>query len=184
MNLNSSDALPTEPVPEKILSRPRFAERTEEKEMAPVRVLFLCTGNSCRSQMAEALLRRVAPASVMEVVSAGTDPKPVHPDAIRAMREIRVDISGQHSKPLEPYMRQEFDFAITLCDEAQQACPAFPGAARSLHWSLPDPAVVNGSREERIALFRAVRNEISERIDGLLPAIFDRLLEKAYAVKS
>ena len=149
--------------------------------MGAVRVLFLCTGNSCRSQMAEGLLRRVVPASVLEVVSAGTDPKPVDPDAIRAMREIRVDISAQRSKSVKPFLEQEFDYAITLCDEVQQACPNFPGVARRLHWSLPDPAAAGGSEEERLAEFRAVRNELSGRIEGLFEGIFGRLLEKTYA---
>ena len=131
--------------------------------------------------MAEGLLRRVVPTSVLEVVSAGTDPKPVDPDAIRAMREIRVDISAQRSKSVEPFLEQEFDYAITLCDEAQQACPSFPGAAQRLHWGLPDPTAAGGSEDERLAAFRAVRNELSGRIEGLLEGIFERLLEKTYA---
>ena len=149
--------------------------------MQPVRVLFLCTGNSCRSQMAEALLRRVVPTPVVEVVSAGADPKPVHAYAILAMREIDVDISTQRSKSLQPFLEQEFDFAITLCDEAQQACPSFPGAARHLHWSLADPAAAEGSEQERLAVFRAVRNQLSGQIEGLLQEVFERLLEKTYA---
>lgn len=149
--------------------------------MGPVRILFLCTGNSCRSQMAEGLLRRVVPTSVLEVVSAGTDPKPVDPDAIRAMREIGVDISAQRSKSVEPFLEQEFDYAITLCDEAQQTCPKFPSAVRRLHWSLPDPAAAEGTQEERLEVFRSVRNELSGQIEGLLEGIFERLLEKTYA---
>jgi len=149
--------------------------------MALIRVLFLCTGNSCRSQMAEGLLRRVVPVDVLEVVSAGTHPKPVHHHAIRAMSEIGVDISGQRSKPLAPFLGQEFDFAITLCDEARQACPNFPGAARQLHWSVADPAAAQGSEEERLLAFREARNELSGRIEGLLRELFERLLEKSYA---
>jgi len=133
--------------------------------------------------MAEALLRRVVPTPVVEVVSAGTDPQPVHPQAVLAMREIGVDISTQQSKSLQPFLDQEFDFAITLCDEAQQACPSFPGSARHLHWPLADPAAAEGSAEARREVFRAVRNELSERIEGMLTGIFERLLEKTYAEK-
>ena len=133
--------------------------------------------------MAEGLLRRVVPTPVVEVVSAGTDPKPVHPLAVLAMREISVDISNQQSKSLQPFLNQEFDFAITLCDEAQQACPSFPGSAQHLHWPLRDPAAAEGSEGERLGAFRAVRNELSGRIEGLLTGIFERLLEKTYAEK-
>ena len=149
--------------------------------MHPVRVLFLCTGNSCRSQMAEGLLRRIVPPAVGEVASAGTNPKPVHPDAIRIMREILVDISGQQSKSLDQFLGREFDYVITLCDEAQEACPTFPGAVERFHWGLPDPAAVRGAEEERLAAFRTVRNDLATRIDGLLEDIFGKLLEKAYA---
>ncbi|MGH9786965.1 MAG: arsenate reductase ArsC [Terriglobia bacterium] len=149
--------------------------------MHPVRVLFLCTGNSCRSQMAEGLLRRIVPPAVVEVASAGTNPKPVHPDAIRIMREILVDISAQRSKPLDQFLGREFDYVITLCDEARQVCPTFPGAAERHHWSLPDPAAAQGPEEERLAAFRAVRNDLATRIDGMLESIFGKLLEKAYA---
>ena len=151
-----------------------------EEEMDPVRVLFLCTGNSCRSQMAEGLLRRVVPVPVVEVISAGTDPRSVHPLAVAIMREIGVDISEQRSKALDPYVGQEFDFAITLCDEAQKACPSFPGTAKHIHWPLRDPAAAEGSELERLTVFRAVRNELSGRIEGMLRDIFERLLEKAY----
>ena len=148
--------------------------------MPIVRVLFLCTGNSCRSQMAEGLLRHVVPGGVGEVASAGTDPKPVHRDAIWCMAEIGVDISGQRSKSLDTFWGQEFDYAITLCDEAQQACPEFPGAARCLHWNLPDPALAQGTDRERKVVFRAVRNELAARIEGLMEGILDRFLLKAY----
>lgn len=149
--------------------------------MEPVRVLFLCTGNSCRSQMAEGLLRRVVPTPAVEVVSAGTDPQPVHPLAVLAMREISVDISTQRSKSLQLFLDQEFDFAITLCDDAQRACPSFPGSAQRLHWPIADPVAAVGLEEERLAVFRAVRNELSGRIEGMLRELFERLLEKTYA---
>jgi protein-tyrosine-phosphatase len=134
--------------------------------------------------MAEGLLRRVVPTPVVEVVSAGTAPQPVHPHAVLAMREIDVDISTQQSKSLQPFLDQEFDFAITLCDEAQQACPSFPGSARHLHWPLPDPAAAEGPQEKRLEAFRAVRNELSGRIEGMLTEILERLLEKTYAEES
>jgi len=148
--------------------------------MPTVRILFLCTGNSCRSQMAEGLLRRLVPPGVGEIVSAGTDPKPVHRDAIWNMAEIGIDISTQRSKSLDEFLGQEFDYAITLCEEAQQSCPAFPGAARCLHWSLPDPAAAQGTDRERMAVFRTVRNELSARIEALMEGILDRFLLKAY----
>ena len=130
--------------------------------------------------MAEGLLRRLVPPGVGEVVSAGTAPKPVQGDAIRIMAEIGIDISAQRSKPLEEFLGREFDYAITLCDEAQQACPAFPGAARRLHWSLPDPAAAQGTDRERMAAFRTVRNELAARIEGLMEGVLDRFLLKAY----
>ena len=183
MNQNSGETLALTPIPETISPGKLFPGSPVEKEMEPVRVLFLCTGNSCRSQMAEGLLRRVVPTPVVEVVSAGTDPRPVNPFAALAMREIGVDISAQQSKSLQPFLDQEFDFAITLCDEAQQACPSFPGSARHLHWPLTDPAAAEGSERKRLEAFRAVRNELSGRIDGMLTGIFERLLEKTYDEK-
>ena len=130
--------------------------------------------------MAEGLLRRLVPPEVLETASAGTAPKPVHPDAVRSMKEIGIDISAQRSKSLDLFWGQEFDFVLTLCDEAQQACPAFPGAAQQIHWSLPDPAAAQGTEEARMTVFRSVRGELAARINGLLPEIFDRLLRKAY----
>ena len=155
-----------------------------EKEVQPLRVLFLCTGNSCRSQMAEALLRRAVPTPALEVASAGTHPKPVHPNAILAMREIDVDISAQRSKSLQPFLKQDFDYAITLCEDAERTCPSFPGTARRLHWPLPDPAAAEGAEAERLEAFRSARNKLSARIEGLLPEILDRLLERMHGEQS
>lgn len=143
--------------------------------MLPVKVLFLCTGNSFRSQMAEGLLRHLGDGAV-EVASAGTHPKPIHPDAIRCLREIGVDISAQRSKSIEPFLEQPFDYVITLCDAAKQECPVFPGASESLHWSLPDPAAVQGTDEERMRVFRSVREELATRIQDLLATVLDRFL--------
>ncbi len=128
------------------------------------RVLFLCTHNSARSQMAEGLLRDMA-RDRFEAMSAGTEATHVRPLAVRAMEEIGVDISGQGSKTLERYLGEPFDYVITVCDEANEACPFFPGAKNRLHWSFRDPSRATGSDEERLEVFREVRDEIRERIE-------------------
>ena len=128
------------------------------------RVLFLCTHNSARSQMAEGLLRQFA-GDRFEVYSAGTEATVVRPQAIEVMREIGVDISGQESKTLEGYLEQPFDYVITVCDTANEACPVFPGAKRRLHWSFEDPAVAVGSEEGRLKVFRSVRDKIREQLE-------------------
>jgi arsenate reductase len=130
-------------------------------------VLFLCTHNSARSQMAEGLLRNLA-GDRFEVMSAGTEATHVRPLAIRAMGELGIDISGQESKTLEKYLKEPFDYVITVCDDANEACPVFPGARRRLHWSFEDPAQATGSEEERLRVFQSVRDEIRERIEGEL----------------
>jgi arsenate reductase (thioredoxin) len=127
------------------------------------RVLFLCTHNSARSQMAEGVLRDLA-GDRFEVHSAGTEAAHVRPLAVRAMDEIGVDISEQESKTLERYVGEPFDYVITVCDEANEACPFFPGAKRRLHWSFEDPSQTEGSEEERLGVFRRVRDEIRECI--------------------
>jgi arsenate reductase (thioredoxin) len=126
------------------------------------RVLFLCTHNSARSQMAEGLLRHLA-GDRFEAYSAGTEATYVRPLAIRAMDEIGVDISGQESKTLDRYLGEPFDYVITVCDDANEACPFFPGATTCLHWSLPDPSAAKGSEEERLAVFRSVRDQLRDR---------------------
>ena len=128
------------------------------------RVLFLCTHNSARSQMAEGLLRHLA-GDRFEVYSAGTEATHVRPLAIRAMDEIGVDISGQESETLDRYLEEPFDYVITVCDDANEACPFFPGATTRLHWSLRDPSQARGSEEVRLAAFRSVRNELRSRIE-------------------
>jgi arsenate reductase len=133
------------------------------------RVLFLCTHNSARSQMAEGLLRALA-GDRFEAMSAGTEATHVRPLAIRAMRELGVDISGQESKTLDRYLREPFDYVITVCDDANEACPFFPGAANRLHWSFEDPSRAEGSEEERLAVFRSVRDRIRQRIEDDLGA--------------
>jgi arsenate reductase (thioredoxin) len=127
------------------------------------RVLFLCTHNSARSQMAEGLLRAWA-GDRFEVHSAGVEATGVRPLAIRAMDELGIDIRGQTSKRVDVYQGQEFDAAITVCDDAREACPFFPGAAVQRHWSFDDPSGATGSEEERLQVFRRVRDEIGARI--------------------
>jgi arsenate reductase (thioredoxin) len=131
------------------------------------KVLFLCTHNSARSQMAEGLLRHLA-GDRFEVMSAGTEATHIRPLAIRAMDEIGVDISGQESKTLERYLGKPFDYVITVCDDANEACPFFPGATNRLHWSLPDPSAAKGSEEERLEVFRSVRDALRDRVQAEL----------------
>jgi arsenate reductase (thioredoxin) len=134
----------------------------EEKQRR--RVLFLCTHNSARSQMAEGQLRDIA-GDRFEALSAGTEATHIRPLAVRVMEEIGIDISGQESKTLESYLGEPFDHVVTVCDEANEACPYFPGAKNRLHWSLEDPSKTEGSEEERLAVFRRVRDELGERIE-------------------
>jgi arsenate reductase len=132
--------------------------------MTKARILFLCTHNSARSQMAEGLLRDLA-GDRFEAHSAGTEATHLRPLAIRAMEEVGVDISGQESKTLDRYLEEPFDYVITVCDEANEACPFFSGAKNRLHWSFEDPSQATGSEKERLAVFRRVRDEIRERIE-------------------
>ena len=131
------------------------------------RVLFLCTHNSARSQMAEGLLRHLA-GDRFEAHSAGTEATHIRPLAIRAMDEIGVDISGQESKTLERYFGEPFDYVITVCDDANEACPFFSGATNRLHWSLLDPSAAEGTEEERLAVFRSVRDALRDRVQAEL----------------
>jgi len=124
-----------------------------------MRVLILCTGNSARSQMAEGLLRHDGGA-VFEVFSAGTKPSHVRPEALAAMREVEIDISGHRSKSVDEFAGQAFDYVITVCDNAKESCPVFPAATKWIHWSLDDPAAVQGSEEQRLAEFRRVRDQL------------------------
>jgi arsenate reductase (thioredoxin) len=124
--------------------------------MEKKRVLILCTGNSARSQMAEGLLRHDA-GERFDVESAGTKPGIVRSEAIAAMKELGIDISGHRSKHVDEFGGQKFDYVITVCGNAKESCPVFFGAAKRLHQSFEDPAALNGSEEERLALFRRVR---------------------------
>jgi arsenate reductase len=129
----------------------------------PQRVLILCTGNSARSQMAEGLLRHLSEREI-EVHSAGTKPVGVNPLAIAAMRELAIDISAHHSKSVSEFAGQHFDTVITVCDSAAESCPFFPGAPRRIHWSLPDPAAVQGNDAAKIASFRNVRDALAAHL--------------------
>ena len=129
----------------------------------PIRVLFLCTHNSARSQMAEALLAQIG-GERFEVVSAGTEATRVHPLAIRAMADVGIDISGARSKHLNEYLGQNFDYVITVCDSANESCPVFPGSPQRIHWSFADPSAAEGSENDRYRAFERVRNEITMRL--------------------
>ena len=127
------------------------------------RVLILCTGNSARSQMAEGILREIG-GDRFEAQSAGVDPTRVRAEAIEAMREIGIDISAHRSKSVNEFVDQDFDYIITVCDNARESCPVFPGNASRIHWSFDDPAAVEGSHSERLAAFRTVRDQIADRL--------------------
>ncbi len=131
------------------------------------RILFICTHNSARSQMAESLLRHLD-GDRFEVYSAGTEATQVRPLAIEVMRELDIDISGQQSKTLDRYVGEPFDKVITVCDTAAEACPVFPGAREQLHWSFPDPSQATGSPEAQRAVYRAARDAIRAWLEGEL----------------
>lgn len=131
------------------------------------RVLFLCIHNSARSQMAEGLLRALGGAR-FEAASAGVSAGALRPEAVEVMREIGIDISGQQPKAAAAIAGTRFDLMVTTCDEAKEACPLFPGARDTRHWSFPDPAAVSGPPELRLAAFRAVRDGLRERILNLV----------------
>ncbi len=127
------------------------------------RVLILCTGNSARSQMAEGLLRSDA-GDRFEVASAGVEPKRVRSEAIEVMHEIGIDISDHRSKSVDEFARQEFDYVITVCDNANERCPIFPGNGKRIHWSFDDPAAAEGDDDTKLRVFRRVRDEIRHRL--------------------
>jgi arsenate reductase len=131
--------------------------------MPKARVLFLCTGNSARSQMAEGYLRHLA-GDRFAVASAGINPTVVNPLAIKVMSEVGVDISGQQSKSAGSLLGQHFPYVITVCDSANERCPIFPGVVKRLHWSLEDPAAARGSESERLSVFRRIRDQIGEHV--------------------
>src|SRR5277367_4197368 len=142
---------------------PAVAHPHRSTPMSKARVLFLCTGNSARSQMAEGYLRHVA-GNEFEPLSAGIEPKGLNPLAVEAMQEIGIDISRQASKDVRELLGQAIPYVITVCDNAKARCPIFPRTYKFLHWSLEDPAETPGSHDEKLAVFRQVRDEIAQRI--------------------
>jgi ArsR family transcriptional regulator, arsenate/arsenite/antimonite-responsive transcriptional repressor / arsenate reductase (thioredoxin) len=149
----------------------RLAPRRPRPVGAPAghpRVLFLCTGNSARSQIAEALLEHRS-AHTIAARSAGSHPKPLHPNAVRVMAERGIDISGQRTKPLTRFARMRFDRVVTLCDKVREICPDFPGTPIAAHWSIADPAAAGDSDEQTYQTFRRLADELDTRV-GLLIA--------------
>jgi arsenate reductase len=131
------------------------------------RVIFVCTHNSARSQMAEGMLRAWG-GEGFEAFSAGTEATAVRPEAIQVMREIGIDISGQQSKTLQPFLGQAFSWLITVCDQAKEACPTLPGVVQQAHWSIDDPSAVEGDDEMRLQAFRGARDALRDRIDDFM----------------
>lgn len=136
---------------------------TGARHSGPIRVLFVCTGNSARSIMAEALLRHHG-GDRFEVHSAGTEPRGINPLTLRVLAEAGIDASGARSKSVNEFLDETFDHVVTVCDEARQVCPVFPGVHESLHWGYEDPAEAKGTEAERLAVFRKVFIQIGERV--------------------
>ena len=134
----------------------------------PIRVLFVCTGNSARSVMAEALLRQQGGAA-FDVYSAGTEPRGINPLTVRTLEAAGLDASWARSKSVTEFLGQPFDYVITVCDQARQSCPVFPGVHESLHWGYEDPAAAEGTEEERLEVFRRVFIGLGQRIAMFIP---------------
>jgi arsenate reductase len=135
--------------------------------MNPIRVLVICTGNSARSVMAEALIRRYG-GSDIEVHSAGTEPTGINPLTERVLDEAGIDHSWARSKSVDEFLGQQFDYVITVCDQARQACPVFPGVHETLHWGYEDPAAVEGTEDERLRAFRSTLTMMAGRIQSFI----------------
>jgi ArsR family transcriptional regulator, arsenate/arsenite/antimonite-responsive transcriptional repressor / arsenate reductase (thioredoxin) len=140
------------------------------RAVGSARVLFLCTGNSSRSQIAEALAEHLS-GGALSAVSAGSNPKPLHPNAVRVMRERGIDLSGRRSKHLSEFTGRRFDHVISLCDRVREVCPEFPDGPELIHWSIPDPAQAPGSDIETLPAFERTATELSVRIAFLIEAI-------------
>ena len=137
--------------------------------MVRKKVLILCTGNSARSQMAEGLLRHDA-GERFEVESAGTKPGQVRPEAIKVMNELGINISSHRSKSVDEFARQDFDYVLTVCDNAKESCPVYPGHGNRMHHSFEDPAAAKGSEGERLSVYRRVRDQIRDYLRSFPPA--------------
>lgn len=133
----------------------------------PIRVLFVCTGNSARSIMSEALLRHNGGAD-FEVYSAGTEPRGLNPLTVRTLQEAGISTEGMSSKSVEQFLGEQFDYVITVCDQARQSCPVFPGSHESLHWGYEDPAEATGTDDERMRVFRSVFTQLGQRISQFI----------------
>jgi arsenate reductase (thioredoxin) len=133
-----------------------------------IRVLFVCSGNSARSQMAEAILRKDA-GERFEVASGGTNPRPIDPYTVRVLAEAGIDSTDATSKSVTKFLGRRFDYVITLCDRARVECPVFPGGAQTLHWGLDDPAEAEGTDAQRLQAFRHALTEVSGRIRAFIP---------------
>jgi protein-tyrosine-phosphatase/DNA-binding transcriptional ArsR family regulator len=144
--------------------------RNRKRGAALARILFLCTGNSARSQIAEALCERLSE-GVIVAASAGSHPKPLHPNAVRAMGGLGIDISDRRTKHLSEFVGQRLDYVISLCDRVREVCPEFPGVPELIHWSIPDPARAPGNDEETLPAFKRIAAELCSRIGFLIEAI-------------
>ena len=151
----------------------RVPEAPTGQRAGPIRVIFVCTGNSARSQMAEALLRQDG-GDRFEVVSAGVSPRGVHPMTIESLARVGIDITGARSKPVGEFLGQRFDYVITVCDKARATCPVFPGGSDTLHWGVQDPVEVEGTEAQRRAAFDAALRELAVRIHTFLPLALSR----------
>lgn len=147
---------------------------------APIRVLFVCSHNSARSVMAETLLRHKG-GSDFEAFSAGTEPGVVRPLTLRVLQEGGFDTSGLRSKSVAEFLGQRFDYVITVCDQARQSCPVFPGSGESLHWGYQDPSEASGTEEEMLAVYRRVFTQIGKRIAQFVPIALRSRAESAEA---
>jgi protein-tyrosine-phosphatase/DNA-binding transcriptional ArsR family regulator len=152
------------------LASPLGSHTRGGRGLAPARMLFLCTGNSARSQMAEALAGQLS-AGVVRAASAGSHPKPLHPNAVRVMRERGIDLADRRSKHLSEFTAGRFDYVITLCDRVREICPEFPGTPEAIHWSVRDPAREPGTDEQTLPAFERTATELEMRIGFLLEAI-------------
>lgn len=150
------------------MSNEARSSQPAEARPDPIRVIFVCTHNSARSVMAEAILRRRG-GDAFEVVSAGTEPGSVNPLTLRVLAEAGLPADGYRSKSVGEFLGQPFDYVITVCDQARQTCPFFPGGKRTLHWGYPDPSQATGTDEERLRAFRAVLVALGERIGTFVP---------------
>lgn len=152
---------------------PAATNRTRDVGPAGWRMLFLCTGNSARSQIAEAMVQQLTDGTI-EAFSAGSEPKPLHPNAIRVMRERGLDVAGRRSKHLNEFTSERLDHVISLCDRVRERCPGFPGGPERIHWSIPNPAAAGRSDDQTYPAFQRTAAELAERIPFLLELIATR----------